>query len=203
MREGGIAVIAHVRGGGEKGLDWHRAGFKHTKPNTWFDFIACTEYFIRENYTRPSKIVAMGFSAGGIGVSRAITERPDLYQAVILGVASLNMIRAMDSHGGQNNALEFGTVNDSLEFRSLYEMDAYHKLKEGTVYPAVYVFTKLNDIRLDPTLSAKFVRKLQSVAKADRPVLLDVDFVSGHWFTNEDFANILAFALWQTSGGED
>ena len=96
------------------------------------------------------------------------------------------MIRAMDSHGGQNAALEFGAVNDSLEFRSLYEMDAYHKIKAGTVYPAVYVFTKLNDIRLNPVLSSKFVRKLQSVAKPDHPILLDVDFMNGHWFTNDD-----------------
>ena len=198
VSEGGIAAVAHVRGGGEKGLDWHRGGFKQTKPNTWYDFIACTEYFIRENYTRPNKIVAMGFSAGGIGVSRAITERPDLYQAAILGVTPLNMIRAMDSHGGQNAALEFGVVNDSLEFTYLYEMDAYHKIKEETPYPAVYVFTKLNDIRLNPALSTKFVRKLQLVAKPNHPILLDVDFMNGHWFTNGDLANALAFALWQT-----
>ncbi|WP_198403843.1 prolyl oligopeptidase family serine peptidase [Aquimarina aggregata] len=205
VAEGGILVIAHVRGGGEKGNAWHKAGFKMTKPNTWKDMIACTEYMIKEGYTKPEKSAIWGTSAGGIMAGRAMTERPDLYAAVILVSPSVNMVRGEFQGNGPNSIKEFGTIKNHEEFKALLEMDSYHHIKEGIKYPSTLVTAGLNDGRVAPWIPAKFVAKLQAFNRSNNPMLFAVDFESGHGGMNngalklyEQYANALSFAFWQT-----
>ena len=202
--EGGIWVIPHVRGGREKGEAWHKAGYKTTKPNTWKDAIACTEYMIKEKYTSPDYTIICGSSAGGILVGRAITERPDLYAVAIALVPVMNTVRFETQANGPNSAKEFGTLKDSIEFRALLEMDAYHHIKEGEHYPATLITVGMKDFRVAAWDPAKFAARLQAANASEKPVLLKVDFDTGHGVNNSDekyyneMADIFAFAFWQT-----
>ena len=204
VNEGGIYAVAHVRGGGEKGESWHKGGYKTTKPNTWKDFIACTEYLINQKYTSPDKIAVWSGSAGGILIGRAITERPDLYAAAIIKVGILNTLRYEFAPNGLNNTKEFGTVKDSIEYKALYEMDAYHHIKEGVKYPAVYLTAGINDARVPVWQPAKFAAKLQTANISKNPVLFSVDFEGGHGLDasqdkqDKNLTDVLSFAFWQT-----
>ncbi len=204
-REGGIYAVAHVRGGGEKGNAWYKGGHKATKPNTWKDFIACTEYLIDKKYTSKGKIAVWSGSAGGILIGRAITERPDLFAAAIIDRGILNTIRMEEGINGANSAKEFGTVNDSIEFKGLLEMDSYHHIKKNTHYPATFIRTGMNDTRVSPWQSIKFATRLQEANSSDHPILLKTEFDSGHgiqFSKNKEFnmiAEAISFALWQTS----
>ncbi|WP_299259800.1 prolyl oligopeptidase family serine peptidase [uncultured Aquimarina sp.] len=202
--EGGILAVAHVRGGGEKGDVWHKGGYKMTKPNTWKDMIACTKYMIEEKYTTPSKSVIWGSSAGGIMAGRAMTERPDLYKAVILTSPALNMLRCEIQPNGLNSIKEFGTVKKKDEFEALLEMDSYHHIKDQEKYPATIVMGGMKDGRVVIWDPAKFIARLQASNSGDTPILFTVDFESGHGVANESnnkiyefYANAYAFALWQ------
>ncbi len=205
VMEGGILAIAHVRGGGEKGETWHMAGFKTTKINTWKDMIACTEYMIREGYTKTEKSAIWGTSAGGIMAGRAITERPDLYAAAILYSPSMNLVRSEIQPNGPNSVKEFGTVKIKEEFEALLEMDSYHHIKEGIKYPATLIAAGMKDGRVVVWDPAKFAARLQASNSSHNPILFAVDFESGHGGMNsgkfkqyEQYANTLAFAFWQT-----
>ncbi len=204
VNKGGIYAIAHVRGGGEKGDSWHKGGYKTSKPNSWKDFIACTEYLINQKYTSPNKIAVWSGSAGGILIGRAITERPDLYAAAIIKVGILNTLRYEFAPNGANNTKEFGTVKDSIEYKALYEMDAYHHIQEGVNYPAVYLTAGINDARVPVWQPAKFAARLQAANASKKPILFSIDFEGGHGFDaspnkqNEELADILSFAFWQT-----
>lgn len=204
LNAGGIYAIAHVRGGGEKGDSWHKAGYKATKPNTWKDFIACTEYLINKNYTSSKKMSIWSGSAGGITIGRAITERPDLFKAAVIRVGLLNTLRSEFAPNGKNNIKEFGTVSDSIEFKSLYEMDSYQHIKDGEKYPAVFLTAGMNDARVAAWQPAKFAARLQEANSSDNPILISVDFNGGHGFEveknkkNKETTNILSFLLWQT-----
>lgn len=204
LSEGGVYAIAHVRGGGEKGNAWHKGGYKTTKPNTWKDFIACTEYLINEKYTSPKKIAVMSASAGGILIGRAITERPDLYASAFIGVGILNTLRYEFSPNGKNNIKEFGTVKDSTEFKALFEMDSYQHIEKGKKYPAIYLTAGMEDARVAPWIPAKFAARMQEANASDNPILLSVDFKGGHSMDKsknkayESLADILTFSLWQT-----
>lgn len=202
--EDGIFAVAHVRGGGELGEQWHKAGFKTTKPNTWKDFIACAEYMVDNNYTSPEKIAIYGGSAGGILIGRAMTERPDLFAAVIPAVGSMNTVRGELQPSGPANIPEFGTVKDSVEFLGLLEMDSYHNLKDGVVYPPTLVTAGMNDPRVVVWDPAKFAARLQAVNQDNNPVVFRVNYEAGHGIDNtksrdfEELADILSFALWNT-----
>jgi len=204
VAEGGIVATAHVRGGGELGNEWYKGGFKTTKQNTWKDLIACAEYLIRESYTSPEHIAIISGSAGGILVGRAMTERPDLFAAVIPAVGAMNTLRLEFMPNGPANIPEFGTVNDSIECMALLEMDSYHHLKEGVSYPATLVTAGINDPRVIAWQPAKFAARLQSVNTSDKPILFWADFESGHGVGNtkskrfENVADIMSFALWNT-----
>lgn len=200
----GIFVVPHVRGGGELGDSWHRAGQKLNKPNTWKDAIATAEYLVGMGYTSPEKLSIMGGSAGGILVGRAITERPDLFAAAIPMVGAMNTVRMEESPNGPVNAPEFGTVKDPDEFRGLLEMDSYHHLKDGVEYPATLVTSGINDPRVIAWEPAKFAARMQVANASDKPVLLLTDFDSGHGVGNQkskvfnEFANVFSFSLWQS-----
>ncbi|WP_025664084.1 prolyl oligopeptidase family serine peptidase [Aquimarina megaterium] len=204
LKEGGILVYAHVRGGSEKGNDWYEGGFKTTKSNTWKDVIACTEYLIEKGYTSPNKIAILGSSAGGIMMGRAITERPDLFKVAIGDVPSMNMIRSEIATNGLNSVKEFGTVKDSIEFKALLEMDSYHQIKNNINYPAVLIASGYKDSRVPIWSSGKFIARLQEATTSNNPIIFSVDFESGHSVrdnklkTYQKYADYYAFALWQT-----
>ncbi|WP_160130005.1 prolyl oligopeptidase family serine peptidase [Kordia antarctica] len=205
VKEGGIIVMPHVRGGGEKGDAWHKAGMKTTKPNSWKDFIAAVEYMIANKYTSPDKTVIWGTSAGGIVVGRAMTERPDLFKAVLGFAPAMNMVRSEIQPNGLNSIKEFGTVKDSTEFRALLEMDSYHNIKKGEKYPAVLILAGLKDGRVVAWDPAKFVAKLLDSSTSKSPILFLVDSDAGHGGINltenklhVNYANMFSFAFWQT-----
>jgi prolyl oligopeptidase len=203
LERGGVFAVAHVRGGGEYGEDWHQAGQKATKPNTWKDFIACAEYLVREGYTSPEHLAGTGGSAGGILIGRAITERPDLFRAAVPRVGAMNALRAEHEPGGPANIPEFGTTAREEEFQALQEMDAVAHVKDGVRYPAVLLTSGINDSRVEPWQPAKMTATLQEHGTPDRPVLLRVAFDAGHGMglTKDqrvaETADIYSFLLWQ------
>jgi prolyl oligopeptidase len=199
---GVVVAYAHVRGGSEKGEAWYRAGYKTTKPNTWKDFISAAEYLIARGYTSSERMTGRGTSAGGILISRAVTERPDLFAAAVVNVGLGNAMRAEFSPNGPVNTPEFGTVRDPTEARALYEMDGLQHVMPGVRYPAVLGVGGWNDPRVVPWEPGKFVAAIQQASTSGRPALMLVNYDNGH-FTEEksvtyrNFANQFAFALWQ------
>lgn len=203
LERGGVIAVAHVRGGGELGEEWHLAGQKATKPNTWKDFIACAEYLIARGYTSPQKLAGQGGSAGGILIGRAITERPDLFAGALLDVGALDPLRMEFTTNGVPNIPEFGTITKEDEFHALYEMSAYAHVKDGTRYPAVMLSHGINDPRVEPWESAKMCARLQAATTSGKPVLFRVDYQAGHGIgstklqTLKSQADKYAFLLWQ------
>jgi prolyl oligopeptidase len=204
---GVVLGYCHARGGSEKGEAWYKAGYKTTKPNTWKDFIACAEYLTGHGYTSPGKLAGTGTSAGGILISRAITERPELFGAAICNVGCANAMRLEFSPNGPVNTPEFGTVADPVEAKALYEMDGVQHVQPGVKYPAVLGVAGWNDPRVAPWQPGKFIAALQAASASGKPALLKVNYDNGH-FTEEkrvtfrNFASQYAFVLWQTGHPE-
>lgn len=200
---GVVLAFAHCRGGSEKGESWYKAGFKTTKPNTWKDFISCAEYLVKKGYTSPPKLACTGTSAGGILISRTITDRPDLFAAAVCNVGCANAMRLEFSSNGPANIPEFGTVTDPIECQALFEMDGLQHVQNGVKYPAVMGVAGWNDPRVTPWQPGKFIAALQAASASDKPALLKVNYDNGH-FTEEktvtfkNFAGQTAFLLWQT-----
>ena len=200
--KGVVIAYTHIRGGSEKGEEWYRAGYKTTKPNTWKDFISCGEYLVSKGYTSSSKLAGTGTSAGGILISRAITERPDLFAAAICNVGCANAMRLEFSSNGPDNIPEFGTVKDSIECKALYEMDGMQHVVKGTKYPAVLCVGGWNDPRVVAWEPGKFAAALQNATASGKPVLMKVNYDNGHFtedknVTYANFADQFAFAMWQ------
>jgi prolyl oligopeptidase len=197
----GVFVVSHVRGGGEKGDDWHNQGFKTTKPNSWKDMISTAEYLIRNKTTNKRKIGIMGTSAGGILVGRAMTERPDSFKVMISDVGDLNTIRMKDTPNGPNNMKEFGDPDIEEEFNALYEMDAFHHIKKNINYPACLISVGMNDARVAPWISGKFVAKLRENTGSKNPILFSVNYNKGHNSSGfeqiNEYVDKFAFAFWQ------
>jgi prolyl oligopeptidase len=202
LNRGVILAISHPRGGGEKGYAWHMGGFKATKANTWKDFIACGEYLISNGYTSVEHLIGEGLSAGGILMGRAMTDRPDLFAVAINNVPVSNPLRGENRPNGILDAQEFGTVKDSVEAWGLMEMDAFLHVKKGVRYPAVLAIGGFNDTRVPIWQPAKLVAALQNANSSGKPILLQVNYDSGHgseekFITYKNLANQFAFALWQ------
>lgn len=179
LERGGIVALAGVRGGGEYGEEWHLAGKGATKPNTWKDFIACAEFLINEKHTSPEHLGIAGTSAGGILISNAITERPELFGAAISRVGMNNPLFA-DTTGRSPHLIELGDFTTAEGFRNLLAMDGYYKVKDGVKYPAVMLTHGINDSRVEPWHSAKMAARLQAATTSDKPVLLRIDYDAGH-----------------------
>lgn len=200
--KGVIIAIPHVRGGSEKGEEWYKAGFKTTKPNTWKDFISCAEYLIKNGYTTASKLGGTGTSAGGILITRAITERPDLFAAAICNVGCANAMRLEFSSNGPVNIPEFGTIKDEAECKALYEMDGMQHVKDGVKYPAVMGVGGWTDPRVTVWQPGKFVAAVQNASASNKPVLMKVNYDNGHFTEDREvtwanFADQFAFVMWQ------
>jgi len=203
LERGGVWATAHVRGGGEYGEDWHNAGRKLTKQNTIGDMIACAEYLVKEKYTSPAHLVAQGGSAGGITVGGVLTQRPDLFAAILDDVGDSDSLRMETTPNGPPNVPEFGSVKTEEGFKGLYAMDAYVHVKDGTHYPAVMLTTGVNDPRVDSWQAAKMAARLQAATSSGKPILLRVDYDAGHGFgsgkaqRDQLVADEQSFALWQ------
>jgi len=182
LEKGIIIAYAHVRGGGENGEDWHKAGEKLTKENTIKDMISCAEYLIARHYTSPGYLAARGTSAGGITIGGALTRRPDLFTLAICNVGVMNALRSEFSPNGPPNIPEFGSVTDADGFKGLYPMDATQHVKDGTAYPAVLLITGANDPRVSPWELFKMTARLQAATSSGNPILLRVDYDAGHGF---------------------
>jgi prolyl oligopeptidase len=203
IERGGVIGIAHVRGGGEYGEDWHKGGQKQTKLNTVFDFIACAEYLVAEHYTAPKYLAGQGASAGGILVGGGLVWRPDLFAAIIDLVGMTDTLRFETTPNGPPNVPEIGSVSTAEGFHGLYAMSAYAHVRDGTAYPAVLLHTGANDPRVSPWIIAKMAARLQAASSSGKPILLDVDEDAGHGMGSQRdqarrlWADQFAFSLWQ------
>lgn len=197
INKGVIVAIPHVRGGGEKGEEWYKGGFKLTKPNTWRDFNSCAEYLIKNKYTSSKKIIAHSGSLGGILIAGAINEKPNLYGAAISGSGVMNTIRMEKMPNGDFLTGELGTVKDSIECIGLERMDGLHNISSNNIYPAVICYIGMNDPRVTPWQSAKFIASLQNLKNQTNPFLLNIDFNGGHGSSNKIYAEYISLALWQ------
>lgn len=178
--QGGIVAVANLRGGGEFGEDWHLAGNLTRKQNVFDDFIACAEFLIRSNYTNPKKLSIQGGSNGGLLMGAALTQRPDLFKAVVTHVGIYDMLRVERDPNGQFNTTEYGTTKISDQFRALRAYSPYHNVKNGVPYPAVLLLTGEHDGRVNPAHSRKMTARLQAATKSKQPVLLRTSSKSGH-----------------------
>jgi prolyl oligopeptidase len=177
---GGIFVVANLRGGGEFGEEWHKAGNLLRKQNVFDDFIACAEHLVRSGYTKPSKLAIMGGSNGGLLMGAALTQRPELFRAVVTMVGIYDMLRVELEPNGAFNITEFGTVKDRAQFDALYAYSPYHRVKDGAPYPAVLITTGENDGRVNPYNSSKMTARLQAATGSGLPVMLRTSAASGH-----------------------
>ncbi|WP_374537986.1 prolyl oligopeptidase family serine peptidase [Chitinimonas taiwanensis] len=180
LERGGVLAIAHVRGGGEFGEEWHRAGQILTKSNTVLDFVACAEALIKLGYTQPAKLAGVGHSAGGITIGAAITERPDLFAAAQHGVGMADLLRYEFTGTGPANIPEFGSVTRKYQFLAMLSVSPYQRVVDGTAYPAVILTTGLNDARVPVWQPAKLAARLQAASSSGKPVLLRTDMEGGH-----------------------
>lgn len=200
LERGGALAIAHVRGGGDLGDAWHRAGMKAAKPNSWRDLIDCGRWLIAGGWTGRRGLAIQGKSAGGITVGRALTEAPEVFGAAISRVGVVNALRAHVMPSGPANVPEYGSIDDPEEFRGLLAMDACQHVRPGADYPPVLLTAGLNDMLVAPWQAGKMAARLQAGSR--RPVLLRVERAGGHGLgltrSQEDAerADIFAFVLW-------
>jgi prolyl oligopeptidase len=181
LENGGVYVVANLRGGGEYGADWHKAGTKLRKQNVFDDFIAAAEYLISQKVTQPSKLAIQGGSNGGLLVGACMTQRPDLFAVALPAVGVMDMLRFHKFTIGWAWKSDYGSSEDPDEFRALFAYSPYHNLKPGTRYPATLVTTADHDDRVVPAHSFKFAARLQSCQISDGPpVLIRIETSAGH-----------------------
>ncbi len=179
LEQGGVYVVANIRGGAEYGEEWHKNGNLTKKQNVFDDFAACAKQLIEQKYTTRAKLAIEGGSNGGLLMGAMITQHPDLFRAVVSHVGIYDMLRAEFHPNGAFNVTEFGTVKNEEQFKALYAYSPYQNVKDGTAYPAVFLLTGLNDGRVDPANSLKMAAQLQAATSSKRPILLQVGG-SGH-----------------------
>jgi prolyl oligopeptidase len=177
---GGIFVVANIRGGGEFGEEWHKAGNLTRKQNVFDDFAAAAEYLIQRQYTRPEKLAIWGASNGGLLMGATLTQHPQLFRAVISEVGIYDMLRVELAPNGEFNVTEFGTVKNAEQFQSLYAYSPYHHVVDGTRYPAILMMTGANDGRVAPYQSRKMIARLNEASSSGRPILLRTSSTAGH-----------------------
>jgi prolyl oligopeptidase len=180
MEMGGVLAVANLRGGGEYGDAWHRAGTKLTKQNVFDDFISAAEYLIAEKYTSPKKIGIQGGSNGGLLVGACMTQRPDLFGACLPAVGVMDMLRFQKFTAGRFWTDDYGSSDDPKEFAALVKYSPYHNLKPGVKYPATMVTTADTDDRVVPGHSFKFTAMLQYCHAGGPPVLARIETKAGH-----------------------
>jgi prolyl oligopeptidase len=177
----GVAyAAANLRGGGEYGEEWHRAGNLTNKQNVFDDFAAVLRHLSKRKYTRPGRLGIIGGSNGGLLMGAALTQHPGLVRAVVSHVGIYDMLRVERTPNGAFNIPEYGTVKDEAQFKALYAYSPYHRVKDGERYPAVLFLTGANDPRVDPLHSRKMTARLQAATRGPGPILLRTSETSGH-----------------------
>jgi prolyl oligopeptidase len=180
MELGGVLAIPNLRGGGEYGQEWHQAGMKLKKQNVFDDFIAAAEWLISQGYTSPAKLAIAGGSNGGLLVGACMTQRPDLFGAVLPAVGVMDMLRLHKFTIGWVGFYEYGSPENPEEFQALYAYSPLHNLKAGTAYPATMITTADHDDRVVPAHSFKFAAALQEAHAGEKPVLIRIETKAGH-----------------------
>lgn len=178
--QGGVYVIANIRGGGEYGEKWHCEGNLTKKQNVFDDFAASAQYLIDQKYTSPSLLTIIGGSNGGLLMGAALTQHPELYRAVVASVGIYDMLRVELDPNGEFNITEFGTVKNPDHFKALYAYSPIHNVKKDTEYPSVIFLTGDHDGRVNPMQSRKMTAALQAATASGNPILLRTSSKTGH-----------------------
>jgi prolyl oligopeptidase len=203
MEKGGVFASTNLRGGGEYGEAWHKAGMLQNKQNTFDDFIAAAEWLVKEKVTSPGRLAIEGGSNGGLLVGAALTQRPDLFRAVVCGVPLLDMVRYHKFQIARLWIPEYGDPDQPEQFQWLYAYSPYHKVKDQTPYPAVLLLTAEKDTRVDPLHARKMCARLQDATSSGRPIFLRFEKKAGHGAGKplskaiEELADEYAFLAWQ------
>ena len=179
LEQGGVLVIANIRGGGEYGEEWHHAGRLATKQNCFDDFIACADHLVDTGIASRGRLAIIGGSNGGLLMGAVVTQRPDLARAVVAAVPVMDSLRSETTTNGRFNTTEFGTVEDLETFRALLAYSPYHNVVDGTSYPAVLLTAGENDTRVDAWHAKKMTARLQAATSSGHPVLLRLES-TGH-----------------------
>ncbi|MFZ0866347.1 MAG: prolyl oligopeptidase family serine peptidase [Candidatus Sulfotelmatobacter sp.] len=207
LEHGGVYAVANLRGGSEFGEDWHRAGMLDKKQNVFDDMIAAAGYLISEKYTDKDHLGIWGGSNGGLLMGAMITQRPDLFRAVICDVPLLDMLHYQNFKIARLWVPEYGTAEDPAQFKWLYAYSPYHHVKAGVEYPAVLFMTADSDSRVDPMHAKKMTALMQAEAanggSRTRPILLRIETKAGHGAGTpvakriEEYADVYSFLFWQ------
>jgi prolyl oligopeptidase len=202
LENGGVLAIPNLRGGGEYGEAWHKAGMTPNKQNVFDDFIAAAEYLKVLNYTDADHLAIAGGSNGGLLVGATMTQRPDLCKVAFPAVGVMDMLRYQKFTIGWNWAPEYGTSDDKAQFENLYKFSPLHTLKPGTSYPATLITTADHDDRVVPAHSFKFAAQLQADQAGNNPTLIRIDVNAGHGAGKstklqiDEWADIWSFAFY-------
>jgi prolyl oligopeptidase len=207
LEHGGVYAVANLRGGAEFGEDWHRAGMLDKKQNTFDDMIAAAEHLIAEKYTDTNHLAIQGGSNGGLLMGAMITQRPDLFRAVVCQVPLLDMLHYQEFQIARLWIPEYGNPENPEQFKWLYAYSPYHHVKPGAEYPAILFMTADTDTRVDPMHAKKMAALMQAEAKngtsRTRPILLRIESKAGHGAGKpvtkqiEEFTDIYSFLFWQ------
>ena len=180
IEHGGAVVVVNLRGGAEFGEEWHRAGMLDKKQNVFDDYIAAAEWLIANKYTRPERLAIYGGSNGGLLVGAAMTQRPELYGAVVCAVPLLDMVRFHLFKVARYWTPEYGSAEDPKQFQTLFAYSPYHRVKDGEKYPATMFITGDADTRVDPLHARKMAARVQAANASGKPILLHYDTEGGH-----------------------
>jgi prolyl oligopeptidase len=203
LERGGVFAVANLRGGSEYGEDWHKAGMLGKKQNVFDDFIAAAEWLINEKYTSRDKLAIQGGSNGGLLVGAAMTQRPDLFRAVVCQVPLLDMVRYHKFLIARLWIAEYGSPDDAQQFKWLYAYSPYHHVKDGTAYPATLLMAAESDTRVDALHARKMAARLQAATSSDAPILLRIETKAGHGAGKprakvvEELTDVYSFLFWQ------
>ena len=207
LENGGVLAIANLRGGGEYGEEWHQAGMLGKKQNVFDDFLGAAEWLIEHKYTNRNKLAIQGGSNGGLLMGAALTQRPDLFKAVVCQVPLLDMLRYHKFLIARLWIPEYGSADNAEPFKWLYAYSPYHNVKDGTAYPAVLIEAAESDGRVDPQHARKMAARLQAATSADQPILLRLETKAGHGQGKprakvvEELTDVWSFLFWQLGMG--
>ncbi len=204
LEQGGIYAQVNLRGGGEYGEKWHKAGMLENKQKVFDDFISAAEYLVNKGYTSPAKLAIAGASNGGLLVGACMTQRPDLFAVALPAVGVMDMLRYDKFTVGWGWKVEYGSSDNAEQFEYLYKYSPLHNIRPGVCYPATLITTADHDDRVVPAHSFKFAAQLQDCQACDKPVLIRVDTNAGHGMGKpvykkiEEQADVMSFMFWNT-----
>jgi prolyl oligopeptidase len=196
---GGVFAVATLRGGGEYGAAWHRAGMLEQKQHTFDDYLAAADHLVAQGHTDRRHLALWGRSNGGLLVGAALTQRPDVYRAVVCGVPLLDMVRYHQFLIADLWTAEYGSADDPAQFAYIYAYSPYHHVEPGTAYPAVLFYAAHGDSRVDPLHARKMAALMQRATTSQQPILLRIEFQAGHGVGKpipkqaDEYADILSF----------